>query len=197
MGAGAGGASLLLFFPKNACSDHYLFGYLGGEKPDVLFSPFVILAIISIANPNSNGLVSLLSLLWIIPLSFLTVFGEELGWRGFLQDSLRQLSEWKRWLLIGLMWEGWHFMRGLVDVPWPAIVIKKLIFIAAVILVTVVIGKLTERTRSLFVATAIHLWINMVLLEGSFNVILTACLSVLIWAYLIWKWEAVPRTKLG
>ena len=40
---------------------------------------------------------------------FVSVLGEELGWRGFLQDALRPLPPVKRFVLIGVMWEFWHF----------------------------------------------------------------------------------------
>jgi membrane protease YdiL (CAAX protease family) len=35
-------------------------------------------------------------------------FGEELGWRGFLQKELGYLGFWKSSLLIGLIWGLWH-----------------------------------------------------------------------------------------
>lgn len=35
-------------------------------------------------------------------------FGEELGWRGFLQKELGYLGFWKSSLLIGLIWGVWH-----------------------------------------------------------------------------------------
>jgi membrane protease YdiL (CAAX protease family) len=45
-----------------------------------------------------------------IPLSGLAVvFGEEYGWRGFLQDELVQLGRRRGVLLVGLVWGVWHF----------------------------------------------------------------------------------------
>jgi len=35
-------------------------------------------------------------------------FGEELGWRGFLQRELGYLGFWKSSALIGLIWGAWH-----------------------------------------------------------------------------------------
>jgi hypothetical protein len=40
---------------------------------------------------------------------FVSILGEELRWRGFLQDALRPLPPVKRFVLIGVMWEFWHF----------------------------------------------------------------------------------------
>lgn len=45
----------------------------------------------------------------LIIIGFISILGEELGWRGFLQDALRPLSKAKRYALIAVMWELWHF----------------------------------------------------------------------------------------
>jgi membrane protease YdiL (CAAX protease family) len=45
-----------------------------------------------------------------IPLSGLAVvFGEEYGWRGFLQDELVKLGKRRGVLMVGLIWGVWHF----------------------------------------------------------------------------------------
>jgi membrane protease YdiL (CAAX protease family) len=45
-----------------------------------------------------------------IPLSGLAlVFGEEYGWRGFLQDELTPIGKRKTALIVGLIWGLWHF----------------------------------------------------------------------------------------
>jgi membrane protease YdiL (CAAX protease family) len=35
-------------------------------------------------------------------------FGEELGWRGFLQRELVHLGFWKSSICVGLIWGLWH-----------------------------------------------------------------------------------------
>lgn len=48
-----------------------------------------------------------------LPLSGLAaVFGEEYGWRGFLQDELVRLGQLPGVFLVGLVWGVWH---------WPAV----------------------------------------------------------------------------
>ena len=42
-----------------------------------------------------------------------STLGEELGWRGFLQGSLRPLGRVRGYLLVALMWEAWHFTSHL------------------------------------------------------------------------------------
>ena len=39
----------------------------------------------------------------------LTAFGEEFGWRGFLQKEWTHMGFWKSSLVIGLVWGIWHF----------------------------------------------------------------------------------------
>ena len=43
-----------------------------------------------------------------ITINALVSFGEELGWRGFLQKELRHLGFWKSSAAIGLIWGIWH-----------------------------------------------------------------------------------------
>ncbi|NIM48808.1 MAG: CPBP family intramembrane metalloprotease, partial [Gemmatimonadales bacterium] len=56
-----------------------------------------------------------------IPLSGLAAtFGEEYGWRGFLQDELVKLGTLRGVLLIGVVWGLWHFpviLRGVHTYP--------------------------------------------------------------------------------
>jgi membrane protease YdiL (CAAX protease family) len=42
-----------------------------------------------------------------------STLGEELGWRGFLQGSLRPLGRVRGYLVVALMWEAWHFTSHL------------------------------------------------------------------------------------
>lgn len=46
-------------------------------------------------------------------------FGEELGWRGFLQNEFRRMRFWRSSLLIGLIWGFWHAPMILLGVDYP------------------------------------------------------------------------------
>lgn len=46
-------------------------------------------------------------------------FGEELGWRGFLQKELGHLNFWKSSILIGLIWGVWHSPLILLGHNYP------------------------------------------------------------------------------
>lgn len=43
-----------------------------------------------------------------LTINSIAAFGEEMGWRGFLQQELRGLGFWKSSFLIGLIWGIWH-----------------------------------------------------------------------------------------
>lgn len=85
-------------------------------------------------------------------------FGEELGWRGYLQDALRPLRPWPRWLLLGLMWGIWHMLTFAGHGPIGEQLLRLAIFYAVLVLASAAIGNAVERSRSLLVATACHLF---------------------------------------
>jgi uncharacterized protein len=66
------------------------------------FLPYLLWAIVLLLNPDKDT-IRPVYLLQLLPFGFFMIMGEELGWRGFLQDALYPLKEWKRWLLLGLM----------------------------------------------------------------------------------------------
>jgi membrane protease YdiL (CAAX protease family) len=61
-----------------------------------------------------------------ITINALAAFGEELGWRGFLQREFGALGFWKAAGIIGLVWGFWHapfIVRGLTypEHPWAGV----------------------------------------------------------------------------
>lgn len=152
------------------------------------FLPFLIYKLVTLLNdgygdvPNDYFLVA-------IPTGFLLILGEELGWRGYLQDVLRGMTEWKKWVFLGFLWETWHFTRGMTQGTIPGIILRKLFLYVTVIGLTFLIGKLTERTRSLFVAMAIHTWVNMLFEYNSINTYIATGINILLWVYLIYNWK--------
>lgn len=57
-------------------------------------------------HPFLLSLVS--SLIAGITINAIAAFGEELGWRGYLQHYLKKLGFWQSSLLIGFIWGIWH-----------------------------------------------------------------------------------------
>lgn len=155
------------------------------------FLPFVIFAIMMVANPISE--MELSKLFFLIPFGFLMILGEELGWRGYLQDALRHVPEWRKWVLIAILWEVWHFDRGWMGESLVRDLIIKLVLFVATFILTLIIGKLTEKTKSLLVAIALHSWINMLWEIPHLNTFLTFGVSIFIWYLLLRSW---PSTKI-
>jgi membrane protease YdiL (CAAX protease family) len=52
-------------------------------------------------------------------LAILVFFGEELGWRGYLQSELFKLGRVRGVLLVGLIWGAWHWPVILMGVNYP------------------------------------------------------------------------------
>jgi membrane protease YdiL (CAAX protease family) len=120
--------------------------------------------------------------------SMLTIMGEELGWRGFLQDALRPLARSLRYALIGIMWELWHFTNRTHDRPLFAVLLTLSISYPALIALSWIIGEAVERSRSLLVAHTIHLWIDHVADFPSWQSFVTAVVAVAVWIILLLRW---------
>src|SRR5690606_29168606 len=68
--------------------------------------PIVLLTIIGVKNDyeiniNLYGLIVVLG-------SLIYCIMEEFGWRGYLQEELKNLKPVKRYLIIGFIWYFWH-----------------------------------------------------------------------------------------
>jgi membrane protease YdiL (CAAX protease family) len=59
----------------------------------------------------------------------ITHLGEELGWRGWLQDHLKIESPIKKSFAISVMWELWHFTNRTTQGPLLIIIIRVFAFI--------------------------------------------------------------------
>jgi membrane protease YdiL (CAAX protease family) len=107
------------------------------------------------------GLALLQGLLTGITFLAVLAFGEEVGWRGFLQRELSPLGFWKASALIGLTWGFWNaplILRGLNYPlhPWAGV----LEMTAMAVLLSPLLGYLTLKADSVVAPT---------LFMGSFN----------------------------
>lgn len=135
---------------------------------------------------------------------FLMTLGEELGWRGWLQDALRPLPRVARYLLIGAMWEFWHMRFGEAlfgDMAWSEALMTEARWFVGAVLICAVIGEAMDRGRALIVAVTLHLWINLTMsgeivgmLGQEVQVAVFAVLgaSVLWWLWLLWARPFLP-----
>jgi len=117
---------------------------------------------------------------------FVSILGEELGWRGFLQDALRPLSPVRRFVLIGALWEFWHFTTRTTHGSALRIAVTLLISYAAVILLTFIIGYAAERSRSVVVAVSLHMYVDVLL--NNLDLYIPLLLALPVWAWLLLTW---------
>lgn len=157
------------------------------------FVPVVALAVAGIqmgaeGAPRVHMLVLLIGVVGLV-----NVLGEELGWRGFLQDALRPLPRLSRYVLIGLLWTAWHFTNLYAHREGAELYGYLAWYIPLTIALSALIGEATDRSRAMLVAVTLHAWLNLTQEFPDSATYVVLGLSVLWWAWLLYTWPA-PRT---
>jgi membrane protease YdiL (CAAX protease family) len=156
--------------------------------------PLVALAIVY--APLVGIRVAVIGLLAVV--GFFNILGEELGWRGFLQDALRPLPRGWRYLTIGILWEFWHFTNRTSGPDLSATVRGLVVSYPTVIALSIVIGEATDRARSLVVAVTLHFWLDALfevprLVDGpAWPTYSVFGLSLIFWSVILWMWPSPP-----
>lgn len=119
-----------------------------------------------------------------------STLGEETGWRGFLQGALRPLGRLRGYLLLALMWEAWHFTSHLKGSPHE-VISRLAIIVPAVVVITVFLAFLVERTGSVLLATAVHEWIDLGVDPGGYF-LWAGLASLPLWLWMAWTW---PKSR--
>ena len=94
-------------------------------------------------------------------LSIPYMFGEEFGWRGYLQQKLMPLGPRKAVLLVGAIWAVWHWPAIFLGLEylsgyWGAPVVGPLLWVWTLLPVSVLYGWLTLRSGSVWPAAIAH-----------------------------------------
>jgi membrane protease YdiL (CAAX protease family) len=146
---------------------YYLF--TGGVLLNIIIysTPMLIFVIFYFKDLETNQIIFFLTLFNIV--GFLNTFGEELGWRGFLQPNLKSLQTTKRFLLLGLMWEIWHLPMRIGALHNGANPIYILYFSIGTILLTFLIGLYVERSKSVTTAIGLHFVANLIMSLSSIS----------------------------
>jgi membrane protease YdiL (CAAX protease family) len=133
---------------------------------------------------------------------FVAILGEELGWRGFLQDALRPLSRARRYALLGLLWELWHFTTRWGEGPVLGAVARVAFMGVLSIGLCWILGECVDRSGSVTVAVTLHGWFNLAFeAEGAFGASpvrawIVLGVSVGLWAWLLHGWPAPARAPV-
>ncbi len=144
--------------------------------------------------PMPDGSVNRLSIVALGIVTLFTILGEELGWRGFLQDALRPLSRLKRYILIGVLWEFWHFTNRTSHGSIKQIVLFLAIFYPVGIILSWLFGEATDRSRSLLIAVTLHTWFDITLTIPDSRTYIALALSIPFWIFLLARWDEKSGT---
>ena len=158
--------------------------------------PLVALAAVGVAGQGQDAdrLHAFVLLLGVI--GFVNVLGEELGWRGFLQDATRGMPRFGRYVLVGTLWTAWHFTNLFAHREGAELWTYLAWYFPVTVLLSAVIGECTERTRSLAVAVTLHAWMNIAMEFGDARVWAVLAAAVVFWAWMLWRWP-VARGGTG
>jgi membrane protease YdiL (CAAX protease family) len=90
-------------------------------------------------------------------------FGEEFGWRHYLQSATNKTNKWLQPFIIGLVWFCWHFswlqeplkaMTGQnMNAPLPAVIISAIL---ALTIISFLLGLIMNKTHSVLLPTILH-----------------------------------------
>ncbi|GAP14099.1 CAAX protease self-immunity [Longilinea arvoryzae] len=90
-------------------------------------------------------------------LGLVVAFGEEYGWRGFLQGQLTRLGKKRGVLLLGLIWGAWHYPAIWMGHNYPGQPIAGTIAMTLYcVLLAFVLGYVVLKTGSVWLAAFLH-----------------------------------------
>jgi membrane protease YdiL (CAAX protease family) len=103
----------------------------------------------------STAGISFVSLVFTWPV----YFGEEYGWRFYLQDKLFTLvGGYKGVVLVGLIWGLWHLPLMIMGLNFPGepAVTANLVYLVYTIALSVIFGYTVVKTKSVLIAVGLH-----------------------------------------
>ena len=179
----------LHFLRKNKETQISLFGTSKSKSLIMGAIPIVILPTIGVDNDfgmNSHlyGLIAIIGTL-------IYCLIEEIGWRGYLQEELRELKSWQKYFIIGLIWYLWH-LSFLTNASFG----ENIFFLAIMVFGSWGIGQVAELTKSIFASACFHLIIQIMMfnalikngINGTEKLIILG-ISVSLWILIIKKWK--------
>lgn len=138
----------ILFLKKNRKVETTLLGTSKLKSLVMAVIPIIILTSIGVKNvfeldSHLYGFIAVIGTL-------LYCIMEEYGWRGYLQEELKTLQPWKKYLIIGFTWYLWH-----LTFLTKATVGDNLFFLAMMLLGSWGIGQVAELTKSVLASACL------------------------------------------
>ncbi len=184
------GALIAIFFlKKHRKTEITFFGTSKSKSIVMAVIPIILLTIIGVKNQfeldlHIYGFIAITGTL-------LYCIMEEYGWRGYLQEELKILKSWQKYLIIGFLWYLWH-----LSFLTKATVGDNFFFLGMMIFGSWGIGQVAESTKSILASACFHLIIQIMMfnalirngIDGTEKLIILG-VSVLLWFIIIKKWE--------
>ena len=184
------GALIAIFLlKKKRKTEISFFGTSKSKSILMAIIPIVMLTVIGVNNKAELN--SHIYGLFITIVTLIYCIMEEYGWRGYLQEELKTIKPWKKYLLIGLLWYVWH-----LSFLTKATVGDNLLFLAMLIFGSWGIGQVAELTKSIIASACFHLIIQIMMfnalikngIDGGEKLIILG-VSVAIWIIIMKKWK--------
>lgn len=133
---------------------------INGVQPLKVWLITIILAVTFIFTNSKSSLG--FNLLFVLT-QLIYCFGEEFGWRHYLQSATNKTNKWLQPFIIGLIWFCWHF--AWLDEPLKAMLgqnfnaplpIAIIVGILSLSLFSMFLGWTIQQTKSIIIPTLIH-----------------------------------------
>jgi membrane protease YdiL (CAAX protease family) len=184
IGPALGAVVTLWLFRRQHPRTISLLGTSAGRSVAFVLTPLVALTVAASVTGYDPVEAALTAILFVV-----YAFGEELGWRGFLQDALRPLPPVPRYLLIGALWGAWH-LTTFTGGGWGAALPRLAAMSTLWVLGSWGLGRATDATRAVAVAAMLHLIFNFGRhLPGTY-VWWALGISAIAWFVLLRSWPA-------
>lgn len=184
-----GACIAITFLKKHRKTEITFFGTSKSKSLLMAVIPILLLTVFGVTNDydmdvHLYGFIAILTTLVYCIL-------EEYGWRGYLQEELKTLRPWLKYLIVGCAWYVWH-----LTFLTKASLGDNLFFLAMMIFGSWGIGQVATSTKSILASACFHLIIQIMMfnalikngIDGTEKLIILG-VSVLIWFVIIKKWE--------
>jgi membrane protease YdiL (CAAX protease family) len=180
---------------KKRTTEITLFGTSKSNSLIMVTIPIIIVTLIGVENPfqldaHLYGFIAITGTLVYCII-------EEYGWRGYLQEEIKAVQSWKKYLIIGFLWYLWH-----LTFLTKASVGDNLFFFAMMVFGSWGIGQVAESTKSILASACFHLIIQIMmfnaLIKNGIDVtekLIILCVSVILWFAIVKKREKQNSIK--
>lgn len=187
-GPGIAALICLRLFAKTHRRSSFVFGGQALRALAFYGLPMLALAAVGVSHSETGGQRSHALVLLVAVMGFLNVLGEELGWRGFLQDALRPLGRVPRYLLVGLLWALWHFTNLFAHREGTELLQYLAWYLPTTILLSALLGEATDRSRAVAVAVTLHAWTNLLWEFGGVGTYAVLAVAMPFWIWMLSRW---------